>query len=98
MDHSSHTRLSPAELTESTVVGATIYGADDEKVGTISHLHQAGSVAQAVVDVGGFLGIGSKPVLVSLSELNMMRDQHGNVHGMTSWTKDQLKNFPEHQH
>lgn len=97
MDHSSHARLTPAELTESTVVGAAIYGADDEKVGTISHLHHTGTVAQAVVDVGGFLGIGSKPVLVSMSELNMMRDQHGNVHGMTSWTKDQLKNFPEHR-
>jgi hypothetical protein len=97
MDHSTHTRLSPAELTESTLVGAVIYGADDEKVGTISHLHQSGTVPQAVVDVGGFLGIGSKPVLVSLSELNMMRDHTGSIHGMTSWTKDQLRNFPEHQ-
>lgn len=98
MDHSTHTPLSPAELTESTLVGATIYGADDEKVGTISHLHQSGAVPQAVVDVGGFLGIGSKPVLVSLNELNMMRDHTGSVHGMTSWTKDQLKSFPEHRH
>ncbi|MDZ4088599.1 MAG: PRC-barrel domain-containing protein [Tabrizicola sp.] len=98
MDHSTHTPLGPAELTESTLVGATIYGADDEKVGTISHLHQSGAVAQAVVDVGGFLGIGSKPVLVSLNELNMMRDHTGSVHGMTSWTKDELKTFPEHRH
>jgi len=98
MDHSTHTRLSPAELTESNLVGATIYGADDEKVGKISHLHLEGAVPQAVVDVGGFLGIGSKPVLVSLGELNMMRDHTGSIHGMTSWTKDQLKNFPEHRH
>jgi hypothetical protein len=98
MDHSTHTRLSPAELTESNLVGAAIYGADDEKVGTISHLHQSGTVSQAVVDVGGFLGIGSKPVLVDLSELNMMRDHTGSVHGMTSWTKDQLKSLPEHRH
>lgn len=97
MDHSSHSRLSPAELTQSNLIGATIYGADDEKVGTISHLHQAGSVPQAVVDVGGFLGIGSKPVLLSLSALDMMRDAQGNVHGTTSWTKDQLKGLPEHR-
>lgn len=98
MDHSTHTRLSPAELTESNLIGATIYGADDSKVGTISHLHREGASPQAVVDVGGFLGIGSKPVLVSLGELNMMRDEHGNIHGMTSWTKDQLKSLPEHSH
>jgi hypothetical protein len=98
MDHSRHTPLSAAEQTESNLVGAPIYGADDEKVGTISHLHSMGGSAQAVVDVGGFLGIGAKPVLVSLAELNMMRDENGNVHGMTSWTRDQLKALPEHRH
>ena len=98
MDHSTHTRLSAAEQTESNLVGAPIYGADDQKVGTISHLHETAGTTQAVVDVGGFLGIGSKPVLVELHELNMMRDEGGNVHGMTSWTTDQLKARPEHRH
>lgn len=97
MDHSTHPRLSAAELTEANLVDAPIYGADDYKVGSISHLHGVGDGAQAVVDVGGFLGIGSKPVLVPLSQLNMMRDENGNVHGMTSWTKDQLKALPEHR-
>ena len=69
MDHSNHTRLSAAEQTESNLVGAPVYGADDSKVGTISHLHNSGSTGKAVVDVGGFLGIGSKPVLVSVNEL-----------------------------
>lgn len=98
MDHSTHTRLDRTELTEANLVGATIYGAEDEKLGTISHLHLSGAFPQAVVDVGGFLGIGSKPVLVSLNELNMMRDHTGSIHGMTSWTKDQLQTLPEHHH
>ena len=97
MDHSKHTPLSAAEMTESNLVGAPIYGSGDEKLGSISHLHGAGSTMQAVIDVGGFLGIGSKPVLVGLADLNMMRDEDGEVHGMTSWTKDQLKAFPEHR-
>lgn len=97
MDHSNHTPLSAAELTESNLVGAPIYGLDDSKVGSVSHLHDSGSTGKAVVDVGGFLGIGSKPVLVSVSDLHMMRDQNGQVHGMTSWTKDQLKALPEHK-
>ena len=98
MDHSTHTPLSAAELTESTLVGATIYGADDYKVGSISHLHSGAGEPQAVIDVGGFLGIGSKPVLVPLSQLNMMRDATGAVHGVSSWTKEQLKALPEHRH
>lgn len=96
MDHSTHTPLSAPELNDENLIGATIYGMDDEKVGSISHLHHTGTTVQAVVDVGGFLGIGARPVLVSLSELNIMRDAHGNIHGQTAWTKDQLKALPEH--
>ena len=96
MDHSMHNRLSLAEQTEDNLIGAPIYGADDEEVGTISHMHHDADAPQVVIDVGGFLGIGSKPVLVSLQELDMMRDDDGNVHGMTSWTKDQLQNLPSH--
>jgi hypothetical protein len=47
-------------------------------------------------NVGGFLGIGSKPVQVPVSSLDMMRDETGTVHGVTSHTKDQLKDLPEH--
>lgn len=97
MDHSTHRRLTAAELTQANLAGAPIYGADDYKVGSISHLHGTGDGAQAVVDVGGVLGIGSKPVLVALSQLNMMRDEDGSIHGVTSWTKDELQALPEHQ-
>lgn len=96
MDHSTHTPLSATELTEENLVGAPIYGADDEKVGSISHLHGNDFTAEAVVDVGGFLGIGSKPVSVKLDQLNMMRDMNGNIHGTTSWSKDELQALPEH--
>ena len=49
-----------------------------------------------VIDVGGFLGIGAKPVAVPVNQLEFMRDEDGDVHAVTSWTKDQLKEMPEH--
>ncbi len=98
MDHSTHTPLRASELTEANLVGAPIYGADDEKVGSISHLHTTTLDAHAIVDVGGFLGIGSKPVSVRLDQLKMMRDSDGTIHGTTSWTKDELRALPEHAH
>ena len=58
MDHSAHPRLAPSELTPDVLEGATIYGADDEKVGKVSHVHGIGEASTIVVDVGGFLGIG----------------------------------------
>lgn len=92
MDHSTHERLRQDELIEDVLVGAAIYGPEDEKVGTVSHMHGS-SVA---LDVGGFLGIGSKRVAVPVSELDFMRDENGTVHAITSWTKEQFEQLPEH--
>ncbi|MEI9421384.1 PRC-barrel domain containing protein [Mesorhizobium sp. Cs1299R1N1] len=94
MDHANHVRLRPAELTPDTLEGATIYGPNDEKIGSVDHMHGSGKV---VIDVGGFLGIGAKPVAVAANELDFMRDEDGDVHAVTSWTKDQLKAMPEHR-
>jgi len=64
----------------------------------VDHVHGAGANVGAIVDVGGFLGIGAKPVAVPLSDLDFMRDEDGEVHAVTTWTKDQLKDMPEHHH
>jgi hypothetical protein len=98
MDHTNHVRLSTAELVPGTLEGATIYGADDHKVGKVDHIDGAGAASTAVIDVGGFLGIGAKPVAVPLTDLEFMRDEDGDIHAVTSWTKDQLKQMPEHRH
>ncbi|MBY2919237.1 PRC-barrel domain-containing protein [Rhizobium leguminosarum] len=97
MDHSKHVRLGTDELTPAVLEGATVYGADDDKVGSVDHVHGSGSSANVVIDVGGFLGIGAKPVSVPISDLDFMRDEDGDVHAVTSWTKDQLKDMPEHR-
>lgn len=98
MDHSAHTTLNPAELNETTLINAPIYGPEDEKIGTISHVHGTGAMTEVVVDVGGFLGIGAKPVLLTLDQVRLMRDEAGTVHGLTSRTKDEIKALPEHHH
>lgn len=98
MDHSKHTRLAATEMTPSVLEGATIYDAEDRKIGTVSHLHGSGATTQIVVDVGGFLGMGAKPVGLPLQQLEFMRDEDGGVHAVTSWTKDQLQAMPAHHH
>ncbi|TIT81844.1 MAG: PRC-barrel domain containing protein, partial [Mesorhizobium sp.] len=39
MDHTNHVRLTDAELTPAILEGATIYGPDDEKIGSVDHMH-----------------------------------------------------------
>ncbi len=96
MDHSKHIPLAPTELNEDMLDGATIYGPGDEKIGSVSHLHGMGQTASVIIDVGGFLGVGAKPVSVPVSGLNFMRDENSDVHAVTTWTKDELKAMPEH--
>ena len=98
MDHSSHIRLTQSELNSDILEGATVYGANDEKVGSISHVHGIGPSSEIIIDVGGFLGIGAKPVAVKASQLEFMRDENGDVHAVTDWTKDGLEQMPEHHH
>jgi hypothetical protein len=93
MDQTKHVLLTNAELTPAILEGATIYGPNNEKIGSVDHLHGN----QVVIDVGGFLGIGAKPVAVAASQLDFMRGEDGDVHAVTSWTKDQLEDMPEHQ-
>lgn len=97
MDHTNHVLLNPNELTLDTLEDATIYGPDDEKIGSVSHTLGSGAATQVVIDVGGFLGIGAKPVAVPANELDFMRDEDGDVHAVTSWTKEQLKDMPTHR-
>ncbi|RYE06800.1 MAG: PRC-barrel domain containing protein [Hyphomicrobiales bacterium] len=98
MDHSHHTRLAAGELTPAVLEGAAIYDAADHKIGTVSHVHGSGAASQIVVDVGGFLGLGAKPVAVPVSDLAFMRGEDGDVHAVTSWTKESLEQMPEHKH
>jgi hypothetical protein len=98
MQHALHTPLEAAEINESNLIDAVIYGPMDEKIGTVAHVHGIGPSMQVIVDVGGFLGIGTKPVALDVNQLNFMRAEDGTVHAVTSWTKDEVKALPEHHH
>lgn len=97
MDHAIHTRLTVDDLSDAVLNGAVVYGPDDEKIGYVSQTIGMGNEARVVIDVGGFLGIGSKPVAVAVRELDFMRDESNSVHAVTRWTKDELKAMPEYQ-
>ena len=88
--------LGLTELTEKNLIEAVIYDSDGEAIGRVSHMHGSGANTQVVIDVGGFLGIGARPIALSTNELNWKRDEDGDVYAMTSWTKDEIKALPEH--
>ncbi|KQI70546.1 hypothetical protein AN191_17290 [Loktanella sp. 5RATIMAR09] len=68
-------RVTPQELTTEDLTGAPVMGVNDEEVGEIGELLLTGdgTLDRAVIDVGGFLGLGEREVAVSLNELTIMR-------------------------
>lgn len=63
----------PAHLFSGNLDDHDIYGADGKEIGEIEDvlLNMDGSVAAVAVEVGGFLGIGEKDVLVDWSALEI---------------------------
>jgi hypothetical protein len=98
MDHSKHVRLMENELNANILNDAIVYGADDAKIGKVAHVHGMGMSGEVIVDVGGFLGMGAKPVSLKISQLDFMRDENGQVHATTTWSKEEVKALPEHTH
>lgn len=88
------TTLSTADLD-----GETVYGADEQQVSTISALLLDGNgvVTDAILDMGGFLGLGTRSVAVPYSELIVLRSGQGQVRVYLPYTEEQLQGLPEYE-
>lgn len=86
-------------LNADMLVDASVYDSDENSVGSISEvMPEQGMPEQVIVDVGGFLGIGAKPVALNVSELQFFKQTDGEeVRGYTTMTEDQLKDLPEYE-
>jgi len=78
----------------SSLVGMELHGSDDSSIGDIEDVVAGpdGQVTSVLIDVGGFLGIGSKRVAVDVNRLEM-RDDRLVVLDMT---EEQVEELPEY--
>lgn len=93
IDKSTLKELPAADIQAEQMVGTTVYGADDARIGEIGNilLTADGKIDAYVLDVGGFLGIGEKKVAVGSDNLAFMVDSEGKRYLYTTFTKDQLE-------
>ena len=89
--------LATQDIAASKLIGATVFGPDDSNIGEVSDVifTKTGDIDAAVIDVGGFLGIGEKPVAVQFGALNVHEDENGTVTAMINATKEQLDQAPK---
>lgn len=80
------------------LIGSTLYGANEENIGNVGDilLSEEGTFDAVIVDVGGFLGIGTREVALGLDEVQFMRDQQNNWYIYTQYTQEQLEAAPEY--
>jgi sporulation protein YlmC with PRC-barrel domain len=81
------------QLTADELEGTQAYGPNNEHLGGISDVVLAddGTTVDAViVDFGGFLGIGTKPVAVAAEKLTFQKDENNNNYVFLNVTRDQL--------
>ncbi|MCL3881292.1 PRC-barrel domain-containing protein [Marivita sp. GX14005] len=86
----------PDQITAEDLQDATVYDAEDRSVGEIESLIIAadGTLQGAVIEVGGFLGIGEKPVLVSMDSLSINRaDEDDSVRVYVGATEEELESL-----
>lgn len=89
-----------ATPTAEQLLAASIYDAAGDSVGGVDDLILAsdGAVSEMIVDVGGFLGIGSHTVALSADQAEILwnpEDDSVRIH--LSMTRDQLEALPEYQ-
>lgn len=74
------------------VMDATVFDANDEEVGDVEEVlvTTTGTVAAISVEVGGFLGIGDKEVILPVEELERVGDLL-----ITDLTREEIEALPE---
>ncbi|KPQ05897.1 MAG: PRC-barrel domain [Rhodobacteraceae bacterium HLUCCA12] len=91
----------PADLrTAETLTGASVHDANDENIGEVNDLilDDQNELAHVLVDVGGFLGIGSHTVALSVDDIEMQwHETEEDVRVMTQMTREQLEEMPAYE-
>lgn len=80
---------------DKSVIGKSLYGANNEEVGEIDDvvMGSSGKVESVLVDVGGFLGLGAKTVAIPVDNIQMQGDKLVD----NTLTKDQAKQMTEYK-
>lgn len=94
-----YTLVPATEVSAAQLEGARVYDGKNEWIGEVSKIimDADGTVDTLVVDVGGFLGLGEKPVGLDFEAFDLQKSLEGDeVRASVKATKDELKSMPEY--
>jgi sporulation protein YlmC with PRC-barrel domain len=95
-----HSEVDPDTVEASEVEGAPVMSRDGEELANVSEvlMTEDGSIESIVANVGGVLGIGSKPVEVPFDEVTLQtNDEDGEMSVIIPMSEQELEDMPEYE-
>jgi len=95
-----HSEVDPNTVEASEVEGAPVMSRDDEEIADVSEvlMTEDGSIESIVVNVGGVLGIGSKPVEIPFDEVTLQtNDEDDEMSIIIPMSQQELEDMPEYE-
>lgn len=99
IERDGYDELKMASVSEvDAIIGTAVFDVNDQHIGEVSDvLVEKDSLTDAVIDVGGFLGLGEKPVAVSFDELQLLRNvESEELRIYIDRSQDALEKMPEY--
>lgn len=101
-DDTAATGMSPMDdgiaefegMTVAGILGMNVVGANGNDVGEIDYIIQTGGVYEAVIGIGGFLGLGEYTVALPLSAFSIAADNEAML-VLDGYTEEELEAMPE---
>ena len=96
LDRTGFSEFDETGLSADQLRGIAVYGINDEQIGTIGDVVMTpeGGIDAVIVDVGGFLGLGAKPVAVGFDNLSFSADTDGVRYLFINASREQLEAQP----
>ncbi len=99
VEREGYEMVAAEDIVVSDLEDATVYGVNDETIGDIGDISVSadGKIEAVIVEVGGFLGMGEKPVSLPFDELTILRSDAGETRVFIEATEQDLKSMDEVQ-
>lgn len=93
-----YTDVDVTTISANDLINTTVYSGQNDNVGSVGDviLSDDGMIDAVVLDIGGFLGLGQKPVAIAFDALTIRRDANGSLFVFTGFTREQLEGAPDY--
>ncbi len=89
--------MNPDSLSADDLIGTPVYDGNNNDMGEVSDVilsADSKEIEAYIVDIGGFLGVGEKPVALATDRLQVAEAENGSLSIHTKLTQEQLENGP----